>query len=61
MSEVDSVLDLGGGVVFAVVRQQARMTGSTGSVEAQGGWVYEWVDGTVARVRAAGLGAPDPG
>jgi ketosteroid isomerase-like protein len=49
-SEVDPVLDLGNGVVFAVVRQKGRISGSTGSVEAQAGWVYEWVGGTVARV-----------
>ena len=50
VSEVGQVLDLGDGVVFAVIRQQGRMTGSTGSVQVQAGWVYKWVNGMVARI-----------
>ena len=50
VSEVEQVLDLGGGVVFAVIRMQGRMTGSTSSAQAQAGWVYQWVDGMVVRV-----------
>ena len=50
VSEVEQALDLGQGVVFAMVRMQGRMTGSAGSVQARSGWVYRWVDGMVVRV-----------
>jgi ketosteroid isomerase-like protein len=42
--EVEEVLDLGGGVVFAVVPQKARPVGVTGYVRQREGWVWVWVD-----------------
>jgi ketosteroid isomerase-like protein len=48
--ELEEVRDLGRGVVFAVVRQDARPAGSTGYVRAREAFVYEWVDGMIARV-----------
>jgi ketosteroid isomerase-like protein len=48
--ELEEVLDLGNGVVFAVVLQAARPAGSTGFVRAREAYVYEWVDGLIARV-----------
>ena len=48
--ELEEVLDLGNSVVFAVVRQDARPAGSTGHVRAREAYVYEWVDGMIARV-----------
>ena len=43
-------LDLGHGVVFAVVGQNARPIGSTGRVHARQALVYCWVEGMVVRV-----------
>ena len=50
--EVQSVADLGGGVVHAVYRQRGRMAGSSALVTASGVLVYEWQDGTIVRVFA---------
>ena len=49
-SEVEQVRDLGSGVVFAVVGQRGHLIGSTASGEGRLAWVYQWVDGMVARV-----------
>ena len=43
-------LDLGNGVVLAVLRQRARPVGSTGQVDSRQALVYLWADGVVARV-----------
>ena len=50
--EVEEILDLGYAVVPAIVRQGGRPVQSVGHVEAHDAWVYQWVDGTVARVAA---------
>src|SRR4051812_36753080 len=47
--ELDEVLDLGHGVTFSVVRQDARPAGSTGYVQQREAFVVEWVAGMVAR------------
>ncbi len=39
---------LGNGVVFAIVRQAARLVGSTAYVRQCEGWVWVWVDDLVA-------------
>jgi ketosteroid isomerase-like protein len=52
--ELEEVLDLGKGVVFAVVRQDARPTGSTGYVRRREAYVIEWVAGMTARVTTYG-------
>jgi ketosteroid isomerase-like protein len=50
--EVESVVDLGGGVVHAVYRQQGRMAGGSGLLSARGVLIYEWRDGIILRVLA---------
>jgi hypothetical protein len=45
----EEFLDLGRGITFAVVRQDARPAGVTGWVTAREGWVGEWVGGMVMR------------
>jgi uncharacterized protein (TIGR02246 family) len=47
--EVQEVLDLGNGVVFAVVVQYGRPVGSTGRVQLRYASVSVWVDGKIAR------------
>ena len=48
--DLEEVRDLGNGVVFAVVRQNARPAGSSGYVRAREAYVYEWADGLIDRV-----------
>jgi hypothetical protein len=50
--KVETVVDLGNGVVYAVYHQEGRLAGSTGVVTFRGALIYEWVDGMVARVIA---------
>ena len=46
----EQILDLGNGVVVAVVRQNARPAGSTGYVQMHQGEVFVWVEGGIARI-----------
>ncbi|MCW3056242.1 MAG: hypothetical protein JWO21_211 [Solirubrobacterales bacterium] len=48
--ELEEVLELGNGVTFAVVRQDARPAGSTGYVQRREAYVQKWVDGMTVRV-----------
>ena len=48
--DFEEVRDLGSGVVFAVVLQDARPGGSTAYVQAREAFVYEWVEERIARV-----------
>jgi uncharacterized protein (TIGR02246 family) len=48
--ELEEVRDLGNGVVFAVVHQDARPAGIAGRVQQTEGWVYIWVGGSIARL-----------
>jgi ketosteroid isomerase-like protein len=48
--EVDEILHLGSGVVFVVVRQNARPAGSTGYVQWRYAAVYVWAGGTLMRI-----------
>ena len=48
--EVESVVDLGAGVVCAVYRQQGHMAGSNALLTANAVLVYEWQDGIIVRV-----------
>src|SRR5581483_8734054 len=48
--DFEEVRDLGSGVVLAVVRQDARPTGSSAHVRAREAYVSEWVGEMVARV-----------
>jgi ketosteroid isomerase-like protein len=43
----DASLDLGNGVVFAVVRQKGRLVGTTGYVQQREGWVWVWAEGVI--------------
>ena len=46
----EEVHDLGNGVVFAVVVQEARPSGIAGHVRQREGWVYVGVEGLIARI-----------
>jgi ketosteroid isomerase-like protein len=48
--ELDEILDIGHGVVFAVVCQNARPVGSTGRVQTRMAVISELVDGKIVRV-----------
>jgi ketosteroid isomerase-like protein len=48
--EMEEVRDLGNGVVFAVVHQEARPAGIVGHVQQREGWVYVWVGDSIARL-----------
>jgi ketosteroid isomerase-like protein len=48
--EPDEILDLGGGVVFVVVSQNARPAGSTGYVQWRYAAVYVWAGSELARI-----------
>lgn len=50
--EIEEILDLGKGVVVAMVLQGGHPAHSVGHVQAHDAWVYEWEDGTVVRVTA---------
>jgi ketosteroid isomerase-like protein len=49
---VETVVDLGNGVVYSVYRQEGRLPGGSGVVTERGALIYEWVDGMIARVIA---------
>jgi ketosteroid isomerase-like protein len=46
----EELLDVGNGVVFALVRQAGRPVGATGYVRLREGWVWVWVEGLIASV-----------
>jgi len=48
--ELEEVSHLGGGVVFAVVIQDARLGGGDGHLRQREGWVYLCVGGLIARL-----------
>lgn len=48
--KLEEVHDVGNGVVFAVVVQEARPAGIAGHVRQREGWVYVWVGGLIARL-----------
>jgi len=50
--EIEEILELGNGVVLAMVLQGGRPVHSVGHVQADDAWVYEWADGMVVRVTA---------
>lgn len=47
--EVQEVLDLGHGVVFAIEREDGQLVGSDRYVEQRGGWVFLWTEGKIRR------------
>jgi ketosteroid isomerase-like protein len=48
-SEPEAILDLGNGVAFSVLLQNARLTGSAGQVQLRYAAVGVWVDGLIVR------------
>jgi len=48
--ELEEILDLGNGVVVSVLRQNARLPGSTGSVSLLYAGVLVWREGLIARL-----------
>ena len=48
--ELEMVSHLGGGVVFAVVIQDARLAGGDGHIQQREGWVYLCVGGLIVRL-----------
>src|SRR5262249_53363876 len=48
--ELEEVMDLGDGVVFGVVHQNARPGGSAGYLRQREGWVWIWVEGLIVRL-----------
>ena len=48
--EPEQILDLGNGVVFAMVRQTARPVGSTGYAQMHHANVSVWVEGVITRI-----------
>ena len=48
--ELEEAVDLGSGVTFSVVRQDARPVGSRSYVRKREAYVVEWVGGMVARL-----------
>ena len=53
--KLEEVHDLGNGVVFAVVLQEAQPAGTAGHVRQREGWVYVWVGGLIARLTASDI------
>ena len=53
--KLEDVHDLGNGVVFAVVFQEARPAGVAGHVQQREGWVYVWAEGLIARLTISGI------
>jgi ketosteroid isomerase-like protein len=47
---VEELVDLGGGVVFVVVLQNARPAGTDGYIRQREGWIYAWANGLCVRV-----------
>lgn len=45
----EEIVDLGNGVGYAVVREDGRMKGSGGRVQARNAWVSVWVEGRIVR------------
>ena len=48
--DLEELLDFGNGVVFYLVRQSARLVGSTGRVDLHYAGLTVWVDGIAVRV-----------
>src|SRR5207244_5632074 len=51
---LEEVRDLGNGVVFAVVIQNARPAGSAGHVRQREGWVLVWEEGLTVQMTTYG-------
>jgi ketosteroid isomerase-like protein len=47
---VETVVDLGNGVVYSAFHQEGRLAGSTAVVAERAAMIYEWVDGMIVRL-----------
>jgi ketosteroid isomerase-like protein len=47
---VETVVDLGNGIVYSIYRAEGRPLGSTGIVAERTAMIYEWVDGRITRL-----------
>jgi ketosteroid isomerase-like protein len=52
--EREQFLDLGTGVVFGVIRSNARLAGSASHVQHREGWVTVWDEGLITRATVYG-------
>jgi ketosteroid isomerase-like protein len=50
--KVETVVDLGGGVVYAVYHGEGRLPGDKGVFTARGAYIFVWLDGVITRVIA---------
>ena len=50
--DAEEVLDLGNGVAFAILHQNARLIGSEGYVNQRDGWAFLWEHGLIVQVTA---------
>ncbi len=50
--KVETIVDLGNGVVYSVYYTEGRPSGSTGVVGGRVALIYEWVDGKIVRLIA---------
>jgi ketosteroid isomerase-like protein len=57
----EEILDMGGGVTFALAIQRGRPVGIAGDVQQRNAWVFEWEDGLVVRATAYHATATDEG
>jgi ketosteroid isomerase-like protein len=48
--KIETILDLGNGVVFSVNDQHARLAGSSGAIRLRDAWVCDFREGLVARL-----------
>lgn len=48
--DAEEVLDLGNGVAFAILRQNARLIGSEGYIKQRDGWAFLWEHGLIVQV-----------
>jgi len=48
--DAEEVLDLGNGVAFAILHQNARLIGSEGYIQQRDGWAFLWEHGLIVQV-----------
>ena len=48
--DAEEVLDLGNGVAFAILHQNARLIGGEGYIQQRDGWAFLWEHGLIVQV-----------
>ena len=51
-SEPEEILDMGGGIIFVVIRHTGRLRGGAGRVQQRFAWVIAWKEGLIVRFLA---------